>query len=63
MYTLGLNYFIYIIYDEYTIITIQPLYKWGSEESQIACLNIYPKSLGSNIVFIFLSQQSEYYLI
>ena len=25
-------------------ITIQPLYKWDSEESQMTYLNLYPKS-------------------
>ena len=26
------------------MITIQPLYKWDSEESQMTNLNLYPKS-------------------
>ena len=26
-------------------ITIQPLYKWDSEESQMTYLNLYPKKL------------------
>ena len=43
-------YFICILYDKYTkkqqnTITIQPLYKWDAEKSQMTYLNLYPKSL------------------
>ena len=42
-------FYLYTLWQVYkapqNTITIQPLYKWDSEESQMTYLNLFPKSL------------------
>ena len=50
MDSFGLNFILFVEYitsiqATQTTITIQSLYKWDSEESQMTYLNLYPKSL------------------